>query len=194
LNTCKVGLVIGSADCIDKELTNILLDKCLSIGINRAATDYQTDFATTSEESAAQNWMSLGVKAKQFILPKSFKCGCFNDSNTFFYIPKKHLRDCANHEDLFYGQGNSAFPAIHYLLKQNCETIILSGIAFDSNWGYYYNDIQKLHDKVHCELIKLDLYRLAKYANFVCINKNNFNSNSIQTINSEISLFNLVEF
>src|SRR5574344_961117 len=182
-----IGLVIGSAKCIDKDLTEAILPFTESVGVNRAAIDFNVKVATTSEPEPVKEWQRFGSRTKSFLLSDKLAVNCHCYSNTDFYTPSSTIDEPSS---LFYGHGNSAFPAIDYLRKAGCECIILSGVTLDSNWSYYHLDIGKQHDISHCNQLKDDLYKLAEKVKIVCINQNNFNPNFIQTITSKDILLN----
>ena len=168
-----IGLVIGSAKCIDRELTKKLLPYCKSVAINMAASLFHADYASTSEKSAFNNWSSLGNKCRNLLVHKS----CVKSGYEF--------SDKIETEDnnlLFYGHGNSALPAINFLIKQKCDKIILSGITFEPQWNYVNLDLGKYHDPSHCELIRQDLYLFFKYVKLYCINQNTFDPKYITTL------------
>lgn len=187
-----IGMVIGSASCILSDLTNKLLPHCLSIGINRAAIDFKVDIASTSEAQPIREWLRCKTSAKQFLVKENYAHLC---PGCIAYKPSEKLRfEDREDSELFYGARNSALPAIHYLILQGCDTVLLSGIAFEQNWQYYHLDIAKVHEQSHCDEIRESLYQLAKHCNLICINKNSFNPKYVKTITSEDTLFNTLNF
>lgn len=171
-----IGLVIGSAGCIDKELTEKILPYCKSVAINAACSLFVADYASTSEISAYNNWSTLGNKCKNLLVHKS----CIKSGYEF--SDKIEMED---NNLLFYGHGNSALPAINFLIKLGCKEIILSGITFEPLWTYINLDLGKYHEPSHCEKIRQDLYSCANYTGLFCINRNTFDPKYVKTLNPE---------
>lgn len=185
-----IGLVIGSSGKTNKEITNTLIPSVFSIGVNRAAIDFNVDIATTSESAPIREWLQFGTSAKKFLINEKYS---FLVPSSIKYTPFDEITfDFDTTHRLFYGHRNSALPAIHYLIIQGCKTILLSGITFEPNWDYYHLDVAKHHEQSHCDQIRQSLYELSEFATLISINQNSFNPKFVQTVTSEDILMNIV--